>query len=179
MHTFETEIDINILFFMFPNSFRMQHVGEHYRNYTKTVRDSISNRKQQFDWWSQYYSLTHNPELGEKLPSYVKFPKLSNELDSLPRSHPWAQHRLGKYNGLYFIPTEKDTETCRHCSFQNVVMKEITRDFFNHPLFAILSKGLNYMYLKIDTTECWGHIQLTNAEVNIMQETADLNNISK
>ena len=35
------------------------------------------------------------------------------------------------------------------------------------------------MYLKIDTTEHWGHIQLTNAQVNIMQETADLNNISK
>ena len=166
---------------MFPNSFRMQHVAEHYRNYTKTVRDSISNRKQQFDRRSQYYSLTHNPELGEKLPSYVKFPKLSNQLDSLPRSHPWVQHRLGKYNGLYFIPTEQDTETCRYSSFQNVVVgqKEITRDFFNHPLFAIFSKGLDYMYLKIDTTERRGHIQLANAQVNIMQETADLNDISK
>ena len=159
----------------------MQHIVEHYRHYTKTVRDSISNRKQQFDRQSQYYSLTHNPELGEKLPSYVKFPKLSNELDSLPRSHPWVQHRLRKYNGLYFIPTEQDTETCRNCSFQDVVIgqKAITQDFFNHPLFAILSKGLDYMHLKIDTTEHWGYIQLTNAQVNIMQETANLNNTSK
>ena len=159
----------------------MQYVADHYKNYTKTVQNAISNRRQHFDRRSQLYSVTQNPELGEKLPCYVKFPKLSRQLDVLPRKHPWAQHRLGKHNGLYFIPTKATTESCTNSNWKNVVFGDcdITADFFDHPLYKMISKGMEYMHLKIDTTQRPGLIRLSRQNVNIMQETAELDKWSE
>ena len=164
-----------------PKYFRMQCVADHYHNYTEVVRRSISNRRQYFDRRSQLYSVTRNPELGEKLPSFVNFPKLSVLFEKLSRKHVWAQHRLGKHNGLYFIPTEETTEQCQNFTLPNVVIgnMEITQMFFREPLYGVLEKGLQYLYLKLDTTETPGLIQLKNIELNIMENTRELVDLCK
>ena len=164
-----------------PKYFRMQYVADHYRNYTEVIRRSISNRRQYFDQQSQLYSVIRNPELGEKLPSFVKFPKLSVLFEKLSRKHVWAQHRLGKHNGLYFIPTEETTEQCQNFTLPNVVIgnMEITQTFFREPLYGVLEKGLQYLYLKLDMTETPGLIQLKNIELNIMENTRELVDLCK
>ena len=54
---------------------------DHYRNYSNYVRKSVKNWKQQFNRCGQLFGVTENVLIGQKLPCYVKFPKLSKELD--------------------------------------------------------------------------------------------------
>ena len=157
----------------------MQYIPDHYKNYSKYVREGIYNRKQQFDRWSQLYSVTENVELGQKLPAYVKFPCLSKELDEdLPKEHLWAQHRLGKYNGLYFIPLEEfsTNDPLRHVIIsskykngeeQNV---DISKMFFETAYYQIIALGLKSIYLKLNTQDVPGTILLRNEDMNISDQ---------
>ena len=145
----------------------MQYVADHYRNYTKHVRKSINNRKQQWDRRSQLYSITENPTVGEKLPCYVKFPPLSKEIEEeLPRNHFWAQNRSGKHNGLYFLPSEEST-TDQRVPGTVYGNRNILDDFCNHGLFHILDLGFRSMYLRLETQNRPRDIQIANEDIDI------------
>ena len=157
----------------------MQYIPDYYKNYSKYVRDGIYNRKQQFDWQSQLYSVTENVERGQKLPAYVKFPCLSKELDEdLSKEHLWAQHRLGKYNGLYFIPSDEcaTNDPLRHViissKYQNGEEQnvDISKMFFETPKYQIIALGLKSIYLKLNTQELPGTILLRNEDMNISHQ---------
>ena len=167
--TFEYLFQLKHLYFLFTNIqiiFTMQFVADHYRNYSQYVQREIRMRKQEWDWRSQFYALTRNPELGQKLPCYVKFPKLHSDLEKIPRNHPWANHRQGKYNGLYFIPTE---EKVLNVTIKDVTIgeKNITANYFNTASFNLLGKGFEYMYEKLDPDTRPGSFVMVNENYNI------------
>ena len=144
----------------------MQFVADHYRNYSQYVQKDIRIRKQEWDRQSQFYALTKNPELGQKLPCYVKFPKLHSDLKKIPHNHPRANHQQGKYNGLYFIPTE---EKVVDVSIKDATVgnQNITANYFNTPSFNLLGKGFEYMYEKLDLDTCPGSFVMVNEDYNI------------
>ena len=159
--------------------FRMQFVVDHYRNYSRYVQKDISSQKQQWDRRSQFYALTQNPELSQKLPCYVKFPKLHSDLEKIPCNHPWANHRQGKYNGLYFIPTE---EKVIDVSTKDVTVgnQNITANYFNTPSFNLLGKGFEYMYEKLDPDNHPRSFVMVNEDYNIsMAKGPELHQLSK
>ena len=103
----------------------MQYIPDHYKNYSKYVREGIYNRKQQFDRQSQLYSVTENVELGQKLPAYVKFPRLSKELDEdLLKEHLWAQHaRQVQWSVLHTIGRIFFKRPVASCDYQFKIQK--------------------------------------------------------
>ena len=126
----------------------MQFLAEGYRNYPPSVRETIVRRKQWWDRRSQFYAVTQSPYTGQKLPCCVKFPRLSSKLEKLPRNHPWSKHRLGRYNGMYFIPPEEN----EHQVVMDDVFRgnvNITEAFFNSPKFKLLQQGFELMYKKV------------------------------
>ena len=145
----------------------MECVVDHYRNYLNYVRKTVQNRKQQFGRGSQLFGVTENVVLGEKLPCYVKFPQLTKELDKLHRDHPWAKHRGGKHNGLYFVPTEENLTNDKvipHTKYGDV---DITQNFFDHDLFKVLDLGFESMCYKMDLARRRGKVTLSNPDYNI------------
>ena len=151
----------------------MQFVANHYRNYSKYVRKSINNRRQQWDRRSQLHSITENPKIGEKLPCYVKFPILSKVIEEdLPRDHFWAQHRSGKHNGLYFLTSEeRNTNECvPGLEYGN---RDIVDDFLDHDLYNILDLGFRSMYQKLETQNRPGLIQLSRPDLDISTENGE------
>jgi len=126
----------------------MQYLAEGFRNYPPSVRDAIAKRRQWWDRRSQFYAVTQSPYVGQKLPCCVKFPRLSKKLEKLPRTHPWAKHRLGCYNGLYFLPPEENEF---QVVFDDVIKGDIniTNTFFESPNFKLLEKGFELMYKKV------------------------------
>ena len=58
----------------------------------------------------------------------MKFPKISNIFDKVARDHLWADHRLGTYNGLYYVSAEPDEKLEK---FKIPEVKFGTTDFYD------------------------------------------------
>ena len=87
----------------------MHFLPEYTSRLTERMRKLLYDRSQKYSHRSQYYSHAFNPNHGHKLPFLVKFPKISKMFDELEKEHPWANHRPGIYNGLFYISHKPDT----------------------------------------------------------------------
>lgn len=154
----------------------MQFINECVRQYSQTAQDFMRNRKQQWDRRSQYFAVTHNPTTGHKIPCCVKFPKIADTFEKCDRSHPWAAHREGKFNGLYVIP---DESVAVGVELEDVIRGDvnITQDFLQSPVFALLKVGFNIMYKKLSPHG--GKVRLVHSEYNFSTDDPTIDNLSK
>ena len=86
----------------------MQYIPAYTGSMTMTMKKSLNDRSQKYSQQTLYYSHAFNPTDGHKLPFFVKLPKISNIFDEMARDHPWADHHLGTYNGLYYVSAKPD-----------------------------------------------------------------------
>ena len=49
----------------------------------------VKKRTQKYSKQMQYYTHTFNPKAGHSLPFFVKFPKVSEYFEQIPRNHKW------------------------------------------------------------------------------------------
>ena len=117
--------------------------GKHPTYYTQFHK----KRKQQFDRRGQYFSLTHNHYLGNKLPMAVKFPKISQFFETIPKDHPWSRHRLGIYNGLYVVP--ENVQGPFQIPGVKINNYDPLPEFFRTPKFKLLDRAFNLIYKKL------------------------------
>ena len=87
----------------------MHFLPEYTSRLTEKMRKLLHDRSQKYSRRTQYYSHAFNPSDRHKLPFFVKFPKISKMFDELEKGHPWADHRPGIYNGLFYISHKPDT----------------------------------------------------------------------
>ena len=87
----------------------MHFLPEYTSSLTDRMRKLLHNRSQKHSHRMQYYSHAFNPLDGQKLPFFVKFPKISKMFDELEKGHSWADHRPGIYNGLFYVSHKPDT----------------------------------------------------------------------
>ena len=87
----------------------MHFLPEYTSRLTERMRKLLHDRSQKYSRRTQYYSHAFNPSDRQKLPFFVKFPKISKMFDELEKGHPWADHCPGIYNGLFYISHKPDT----------------------------------------------------------------------
>ena len=87
----------------------MHFLPEYTSKLTDRMRKLLWERSQKYSRRGQYYSHAYNPNHGQKLPFFVKLPKISKMFDELDKGHRWADHRPGIYNGLYYVSHQPDT----------------------------------------------------------------------
>ena len=111
------------------------------------IRNHHKNRKQKYDWRGQLHSITHNHQLGQKLPMVVKFPFISQEFENIDEDHEYAKHRSGIYNGLFVVPKSPSSEF----EIPSVVISKYdpVPEFFKTPCFRLLDYAFNLVYRKI------------------------------
>ena len=88
----------------------MDFLPEYTSKLTDRMRKLLWERSQKYSRRGQYYSHAYNPNHGQKLPFFVKLPKISKLFDQLHKGHRWADHRPGIYNGLYYVSHKADTK---------------------------------------------------------------------
>ena len=111
------------------------------------IRSFHRNRKQKYDKRGQLHSVTQNHQLGQKLPMVVKFPYISEEFEKIDDHHPYANHRLGIYNGLYVVPENPSSEF--NIPSVKISAYDPVPEFFNTPHFKLLDHAFNLVYKKL------------------------------
>ena len=147
---------------------RMQFLPHYRKNYSKSVRDMLHNRKQLHNRRSQYYSVTYHPESGNKLPFFVKYPKIADYFEEVHEKHPWANHRSGVLNGMYLIPHKatKDGLTINDAIFGKT---NITEEFFDTKIYKLIEGSMCLMYEKLEVVRN-RQLVLRNQTTNFAQD---------
>ena len=84
----------------------------------------VKKRTQKYSKQTQYYAHTFNPKAGHSLPFFVKFPKVSEYFEQIPRNHMWNQHKQGLYNGMFFVPAGVDDKK-EHFTIPQVIFSHL------------------------------------------------------
>ena len=74
------------------------------RQYTKSGLENIEKRKESYDKHGQHISVTLSPVAGDKLPLFVKLPRLSSYFRKFPPYTGYNNHGEGLFNGIYYLP---------------------------------------------------------------------------
>ena len=147
----------------------MQYLPSYTGSITATMTKYLKDRSQKYGRQTQYYSHAFNPTDGHKLPFLVKFPKISKIFDEVAKDHPWADHRPGTYNGLYYVSAEPD-EKPEEFKIPDVKFGETDffEEFKNTKDYALLSEFTKaYDNMDIDDT----------MEVQLVDESYDFSTI--
>ena len=154
----------------------MQFLHTYARTHGEGYLHSLGIRKQQWDRRSQYYSVIRAAS-GNRMPFYVKFPRLSEYFEKLEPDHPWAKHRLGKYNGLYYVPVDPHTTGF---SIDKVTFgdTDLRAEFFNSPVYKLLAKGFQKVYLKLDISEA-RVVKLISEDFNFAKDDPNLKELGE
>ena len=132
----------------------MQYIPAYTGSMMATMKKYLSDRSQKYSRQTQYYSHAFNPTDGHKLPFFVKLPKISKIFDEVDKDHPWADHRPGTYNGLYYVSAEPD-EKADKFKIPPVVFgtTDFYEEFIKTPQFALLQEfTMAYDNMDIDGT---------------------------
>ena len=130
----------------------MEFLPEYTSMLTKRMRKLLWDRSQKYSRRGQYYSHAYNPNHGQKLPFFVKLPKISKMFDELHKDHRWADHRPGIYNGLFYVSHKADT-TAEHFEIPEVEFGGLNflTEFQKSDQYKVLLEFLNiYKTVKID-----------------------------
>ena len=125
----------------------------------------VKKRTQKYSKQTQYYVHTFNPKAGHSLPFFVKFPKVSEYFEQIPRNHMWNQHRQGLYNGMFFVPAGVDDK----------------KEHFTIPQVIFGDQNINEMFKQSDEYkllqqfgECYRKLQFdVHHDVHLMNEDFD------
>ena len=155
----------------------MQYLHAYTRDYGEDQLKTLKNRKQQWDRRAQYYSVIR-ASAGNRMPFYAKFPRISEYFEKLESDHPWSKHRLGKYNGLYYVPinTHKAGFFIDGVTFGQTDMRD---EFFQSPIYELLSKGLRKVYLKLDIDTGAKVASLGSQDFNFTRDDPELEDLCK
>ena len=132
----------------------MQYIPAYTGSMTATMKKYLNDRSQKYSQQTQYYSHAFNPTDGHKLPFFVKLPKISKIFDEVGKDHPWANHRPGTYNGLYYVSAEPD-EKVDNFKIPPVVFgtTDFYEEFIKTPQFELLQEFTKaYDNMDIDGT---------------------------
>ena len=113
----------------------MHFIPAYVEKLTPGQRKFVNKRVQKHSKQTQYYAHTFNPKRGHGLPFCVKFPKISEYFEIIDRKHPWANHRQGIYNGMFFVPAEPDQTSFK---IPRVFDGIINNAFKNSPEYKLL-----------------------------------------
>ena len=128
----------------------MQYAHAYTRPYSDTSLKDLKSRHAQWDKRSQYHSVIKG-STGNRMPFYVKFPRVSETFENLPPGNRWAKNRLGKYNGLYYVPDNPHTHSFRVDDVK-FGEKDIREEFFNSPEYKLLQYSMQRCYRKLHVT---------------------------
>ena len=148
----------------------MQYAHKYAKDYSDTAKKALQNQHQQWDKRSQYHSVIKG-SLGNRMPFYVKFPRISDAFEKLDKEHPWAKNRLGKYNGLYYVPNNPDQSGFEVDSVK-FGDKDIRQEFFASPVYKLLQDSMQKCYNKLFVQNA-RTVLLTNQEY-CFREDAEL-----
>ena len=138
----------------------MHFIPAYVEKLTPGQRKFVNKRMQKYSKQSQYYAHTFNPKRGHGLPFCVKFPKISEYFEIIDRDHPWAKHRQGIYNGMFFVPAEPDQTSF---DIPKVFDGTINMGFKNSPEYKLLT------HLK----KFYGKISIRSQIVTLVKEELD------
>ena len=118
--------------------------------YPAPGQKELKLRKQIHDRRSQFHAVVYNLRRGQKLPTLVKFPKIAQFFEKLPR-YPhltWPLHRGGLFNGLFIVPDEPNAEFV--IPKVEINGRDFTRGFFASHRYRLLVETFNLVYKKLN-----------------------------
>ena len=121
----------------------MHFIPTYVEKLTPGQRKFVNKRVQKHSKQTQYYAHTFNPKRGHGLPFCIKFPKISEYFEIIDRKHPWANHRQGIYNGMFFIPAEPDQTSFKIPRVFDGIMNNT---FTNSPEYKLLLSGITRIH---------------------------------
>ena len=80
------------------------------RKFTNAAIENLEKRKEIYDKHGQHISMTLSPVGGDKLPLFVKLPRLSSYFRRFPKNTGYQNHGEGLFNGIYYLPQKFTTK---------------------------------------------------------------------
>ena len=155
----------------------MQYLHTYTREYGADQLRTLKNRHQQWDRRAQFFGVVRASS-GNRLPFYVKFPRISEYFEKLEQDHPWSKHRLGKYNGLYYVPVNPHK---RGFVIDGVTFgdTDLRAEFMATPIYKLLTDGFQKVFLKLNVDAGARTVSLGSQDFNFAKDDPGLKQLSE